>query len=98
MDLLMAVRDTGAKDVKEIPWETVLQALPGNQLAFLKRRLKTLTKQNRKKAPTLTDKVNLALTNLSLGKSVRGTENPGKSKTSMKAKRGTLGSSSIMST
>ena len=34
MDLLMAVRDAGAKDVKEIPWERVLQALPGNQLAF----------------------------------------------------------------
>ena len=30
MDLLMAVRDTGAKDVKEIPWERVLQSLPGN--------------------------------------------------------------------
>ena len=27
MDLLMAVRDTGAKDVKEISWERVLQAL-----------------------------------------------------------------------
>ena len=46
MDLLMAVRDTGAKDVKDISWEKVLQALPGNalpgnQLAFLKSRLKT---------------------------------------------------------
>ena len=30
MDLLMAVRDAGAKDVKEIPWERVLQALSGN--------------------------------------------------------------------
>ena len=30
MDLLMAVRDTGANHVKEIPWERVLQALSGN--------------------------------------------------------------------
>ena len=44
-----------------------------------------MTKQKSEEAPTLTDKVNLALTNLSLGKSARGTENPGKSKTSMKA-------------
>ena len=85
MDLLMAVRDTGAKNVKEIAWERVLQALPGNQLAFLKRRLKTLTKLNSEEAPTLTDKVNLALTNLSLGKSVSGKENPGWSKAKMKA-------------
>ena len=98
LDLLMAVRDTGAKNVKEISWERVLQALPGNQLTFLKSRLKTLTKQPSEEAPTLTDKVNLALTNLSLGKSARGTENPGRSQTSMKAKRGRLGSSSIMST
>ena len=85
MDLLRAVRDTGAKDVKEISWEKVLQALPGNQLTFLKSRLKTLTKQPSEEAPTLNDKVNLALTNLSLGKSVSGKENPGKSKASMKA-------------
>ena len=85
MDLLMAVRDTGAKNVKEINWERVLQALPGNQLAFLKSRLKTLTKQPSEEAPTLTDKVNLALTNLSLGKSVSGKENPGWSKAKMKA-------------
>ena len=30
IDLLMAVRDTGAKNVKEISWERVLQALSGN--------------------------------------------------------------------
>ena len=30
MDLLMAVRDAGAKDVKEISWERVLQALSRN--------------------------------------------------------------------
>ena len=85
LDLLMAVRDTGAKNVKEISWERVLQALPGNQLTFLKSRLKTLTKQPSEEAPTLTDKVNLALTNLSLGKSVSGKENPGWSKAKMKA-------------
>ena len=44
-----------------------------------------MTKQKSEEAPTLTDKVNLALTNLSLGKSARGKENPGKSKASMKA-------------
>ena len=30
MDLLVAVRDAGAKDVKEISWERVLQALSRN--------------------------------------------------------------------
>ena len=30
MDLPMAVTDTGAKNVKEISWERVLQALSGN--------------------------------------------------------------------
>ena len=30
MDLLMAVRDTGAKNVRDISWERVLQALSGN--------------------------------------------------------------------
>ena len=74
LDLLMAVAETEAKSVQEIPWEKVVQDVPGHLPAFLKNRLKGLTRQPSETANDLNDKVRQILENMRQGKNLKGGE------------------------
>ena len=66
-DLLTAVADTGARSLVEVPWDRVKQEVPGHLPAFLKNRLRGLTRQQSETASNLHDKVCQTLQNMKQG-------------------------------
>ena len=66
-DLLTAVADTGARSLVEVPWDRVKQEVPGHLPAFLKNRLRGLTRQQGETASNLHDKVCQTLQNMKQG-------------------------------
>ena len=74
LDLLVAVAETGAKSLREVPWDKVMEAVPGRLLAFLKNRLRGLTRQQSETATNLNDKVCQILENMRQGKNLKGTD------------------------
>ena len=72
MDLLMAVAETGAKSLQEVPWDRVMQDVPGHLPAFLKNRLKGLTRQASETANNLNEKVCQTLENMRQGRTLKG--------------------------
>ena len=73
LDLLMSVAETGAKSLQEVPWDKVLQDVPGHLPAFLKNRLKGLTRHKSESADNLNEKVREILENMRQGRTLKGT-------------------------
>ena len=71
-NLLVAVAETGAKSLQEVPWDKVMQGMPGHQPAFLKNKLKGLTRQQTGSASNLNEKVSQIIQNMRDGKSLAG--------------------------
>ena len=69
-DLLLAVANTGAKSLKTVPWDKVMEAVPGHLPAFLKSRLRGLTRQHIDKDNDLHEKVEQILHNIKNGKTL----------------------------
>ena len=69
-DLLLAVANTGAKNLKTVPWDKVMEAVPGHLPAFLKSRLRGLTRQHIDKDNDLHEKVEQILHNIKNGKTL----------------------------
>ena len=69
-DLLLAVANTGAKNLKTVPWDKVMEAVPGHLPAFLKSRLRGLTRQHIDKDNDLHEKVGQILHNIQNGKTL----------------------------
>ena len=69
-DLLRAVAETGAKSLQTVPWDKVMEAVPGHLPAFLKSRLRGLTRQNNEAANNLNEKVEQILHNMQAGKAL----------------------------
>ena len=74
LDLLVAVAETRAKSLREVPWDKVMEAVPGRPLAYLKNRLRGLTRQQSETATNLKDKVCQILENMRQGKNLKGTD------------------------
>ena len=69
-DLLRAVAETGAKSLQTVPWDKVMEAVPGHLPAFLKSRLRGLTRQPNEAANNLNEKVEQILHNMQAGKAL----------------------------
>ena len=74
LDLLVAVAETGATSLQEVPWDKVMQDVPGHLPAFLKNRLRGLTRQQSETGTNLNDKVCQILHNMKQGRTLKGTE------------------------
>ena len=72
-DLLVVVAETGATSLKGIDWGQVMEKLPGHLPAFLKNRLKGLTRHQSETADNLNDKVREILENMRQGRTLKGT-------------------------
>ena len=74
LDLLLAVAETGATSLGEVPWDMVMQDVPGHLPAFLKNRLRGLTRQPSETATNLNEKVSQILDNMRQGRTLKGTD------------------------
>jgi len=72
LDLLLAVAETGATSLGEVPWDKVMQDVPGHLPAFLKNRLRGLTRQQSETATNLNEKVSQILENMRQGRTLKG--------------------------